>query len=199
MQRTNRGAPAHRAGGPASVTPPSVVMLRYTEERACVATGHRTAAVRRCQHRGGVDWLRRRRSWCCPGRAIDSFRPDFGRDGRPPATRDANCTRSRRDRQAQIELGRKPFPAKIARKRYWSDPCGDRQSASSRVCSVSRMPVSMNHFGTFSRPVTQPWAIEMPAGELTVQVPGRRGCRSFSAPVHREFAARGTPRSGPDV
>jgi hypothetical protein len=40
----------------------------------------------------------------CPGRAIDSIRPDFGRDGRPPDTRDANCTRSRRDRQAQIRV-----------------------------------------------------------------------------------------------
>jgi hypothetical protein len=73
-----------------------------------VATGHRAAAVRRCQHRGGVDWLRRGRSWYCPGRATDSFSPDFGRDGRPPDTRDANPhSQTRKGVSVEVNRGKR--------------------------------------------------------------------------------------------
>ena len=58
----------------------------------------------------GVDWLRRGWSWCCPGRAIDSFRPDLGRDGRPPDTRDASCTRSRRDHHIALQRRQEASP-----------------------------------------------------------------------------------------
>jgi hypothetical protein len=47
MQRTNREAPAHRAGRTAASRRPSVLMLRYTGERASVATGRPEIAPQR--------------------------------------------------------------------------------------------------------------------------------------------------------
>jgi len=78
MQRTNREIPGNRAGRPASITPPERGDAAAHGRASWRPSGHRAAAVRRCQRRGGVDWPQRGRPWSCPGRTIESSRPNIG-------------------------------------------------------------------------------------------------------------------------